>query len=622
MPPQPPPDPVAGTARVPGLDSLRAVAVAAVVGYHLGAPILGGGFLGVTLFFVLSGYLITRLLLTEIEIRGSADLGAFWMRRLRRLLPAAYTVVVVCLAASMIFAPELLTKVRGDGFAALAYASNWWMIFHEVSYFDSFGLPSPLAHLWTLAIEEQFYVVWPVALLALLLLVRKKDAILATVGGAIVVSTTLMAVLYDPTGDPNRSYMGTDTRMAELLIGAFLALALHYAADNESWLTPRVSALLDSRRAWLALASSAGCFVLLAMALSDATAFAFRGGILVAAVASAGMILALQAPTVATYAVRVDRGLLGGVGRRSYSIYLWHYPVLVAFSSAQNIGDYSPSRSALIVIVTLLCAEASYRCVEGPVRRLGFRAVVAKVTAGIRGLPSRWRRPAFVAAMTPALLACLALAGVNAPSPRDHGPTTVVTGSEPVGSDTGRPVPMIARAGDPRHQRPDRPDRPDPTAPLQGRDTVAVGDSLMINLAPSLGDEVPRITINAEVGRQPWTGLDVARSYAQFNRPGGNYILGIGTNGAIDADDLARFCEEHARARVFLITPRVERSWEGTSVDAIASVARRYDNVRVVDFHSAAGGHPDYFTSDGVHLTSDGVRTLVRLILSAATRPV
>jgi len=605
------------TGRIPGLDSLRAVAVAAVVGYHLGAPVLGGGFLGVTLFFVLSGYLITRLLLAEIDTRGTADLAGFWVRRLRRLLPAAYVVVVVCLAGSMLFAPDLLPKVRGDGTAALAYASNWWMIFDDVSYFESFGLPSPLAHLWTLAIEEQFYVVWPLALLALLALVRRRDAILATVGGAIIVSATLMAVLYDPV-DPNRSYMGTDTRMGELLIGAFLALALHLKG-TEGRTPGRVDAVLDSRRAWLALATSSGAFLLLAAALPDTSAFVYRGGILLAAVASAGMILSLQAGSVSRLAVRVDAGPVGALGRRSYSVYLWHYPVLVALSTAQDIGRYSPDRSIAVVVITLLCAEVSYRCIEGPVRRRGLRPTLRAVGATIRRLPRRWRRPAFVFAASPALLACLALAGVNAPAPVDHGPSTVVTGAAPVGSDTGRPVRTATLPAD--RLPPVRRERPDPRAPLVGRRTVAIGDSIMIDIAPVLSSEVPRITINAEVGRQPWTGLDIARSYSQFNRPAGNYILGIGTNGAIDAESLARFCEEHRTARIFLITPRVNRTWESTSVNAITAVARSHPNVRVVDFHSAAAGHPDYFAPDGVHLTSDGNRAMVNLILSAATQP-
>ncbi|MEZ0578029.1 acyltransferase family protein [Nocardioides sp. MH1] len=599
------------TDRVPGLDTLRALGVATVVGYHLGAPHLGGGFLGVTLFFVLSGYLITRLLLAEIDLTGTADLRAFWVRRLRRLLPAAYTVVVVCLAGAMIFAPDLLTKVRGDGFAALGYASNWWMIFHDVSYFDSFGLPSPLAHLWTLAIEEQFYVVWPVVLIAMLLLIRRRDRILATVGAAILASSILMAVLYDPL-DPNRSYMGTDTRMGELLIGAFLALALHLTEDDVARVPDRLAVVLEGRRAWLALACSAGAFALLAMALPDTSALAYRGGILLAALASAGMILSLQATAVSRVAVHVDNGPVGALGRRSYSVYLWHYPVLVALSTAQNIGHFSGGRALAIVLVTLALSEVSYRLVEGPVRRHGLRRVVRTVTSGIRGLPRRWRRPAFVFAVSPALLACLALAGVNTPAPKDHGPTTVVTGSAPVGSDTGRSVPMAAHQHEPKH-------RPDPAAPLIGRDTVAIGDSIMIDIAPLLGSELPHVTINAEVGRQPWTGLDIARSYAQYNRLGGNYILGIGTNGGIDVDSLADFCEDHPWSRIFLITPHVNRTWESTSVDAIEAVARDYPNVRVVDFHHAADGHPGYFAGDGVHLTSDGNRAMVDLILRAAT---
>ncbi|WP_188113462.1 acyltransferase family protein [Nocardioides humilatus] len=600
------------TSRVPGLDSLRALGVATVVGYHLGAPYFGGGFLGVTLFFVLSGYLITRLLLAEIDKTGTADLRGFWIRRLRRLLPAAYTVVIVALAGSMLFAPDLLTKVRGDGFASLIYASNWWMVFHDVSYFDSFGLPSPLAHLWTLAIEEQFYVIWPLALLGMLLLLRKRDRILATVGGAIIVSSTLMAVLYDPL-DANRSYMGTDTRMGELLIGAFLALALHLPEDDVVRVPGPMTVVLEGRRAWLALLTSTGAFALLAMALPDTSAFAYRGGILLAAVASAGMILSLQATAISRLAARVDKGPVGALGRRSYSVYLWHYPVLVAMSTAANIGHYDAGRSLAIVLVTLICAEISYRLVEGPVRRHGLRAVVAMVTGAIRGLPRRWRRPAFVFAVSPALLACLALAGVNTPSPKDHGPTTVVTGSAPVGSDTDRrPVPTAAHQHETKH-------RPKPTAPLRGRDTVAIGDSIMIDIAPLLGEELPHITINAEVGRQPWTGLDIARTYAQYNRWGGNYILGIGTNGGIDAESLADFVEDHPTARIFLITPHVDRTWESTSVEAIKAVADDYSNVRVVDFHNAADGHPGYFAGDGVHLTTDGNRAMVNLILRAAT---
>ena len=601
------------TNHVPGLDSLRALGVAAVVGYHLGVPQLRGGFLGVTLFFVLSGYLITRLLLREIETRGQLDLIGFWRRRIRRLLPAAYTVVVVCLGATMIFGPGLLTKVRGDGLAALGYASNWWMIFHDVSYFESFGLPSPLAHLWTLAIEEQFYVAWPIVLLALLWVVRKRTAILATVGVAVISSAVLMAITYD-AADPNRSYMGTDTRMGELLLGALLALALHLAVDGQVRPPGLVTDLLGSRRVWPALICSAGAWLLLAMSMSDTSAFAYRGGILLAAVASAGMILSLQAGPIAKVAVRVDAGVVGALGRRSYSVYLWHYPVLVALSSAQDFGRFSTGRSVAVLTLTLVCAEISYRCIERPVRRLGFRHTVEKFTAGIRSLPQRWRRPAFVFAVSPLLLACLALGGINTPPPSDHGPSTLTIGAAPVGSDTSRPTPTAAHQHVPRH-------RPDPAAPLVGRDTVAIGDSIMIDIAPLLGSAVPRITINAEVGRQPWTGLDIARSYSQFNRPGGNYILGIGTNGAIDSEALAGFCKEHANARIFLITPRVNRSWESTSVNAIAEVARDYANVRVVNFHDVGAAHPDYFTSDGVHLTSDGTRAMVHLIVSTATRP-
>lgn len=609
--------PVARASRIPGLDSLRALAIVAVVGYHLGAPLFGGGFLGVTLFFVVSGYLITRLLLTEVEDNGTLDLLGFWRRRVRRLLPAAYTVVVVCLGVTMLFGPELLSKVRGDGVAALAYVSNWWMIFHDVSYFDSFGLPSPLAHLWTLAIEEQFYVVWPLLLLGLLALVRRRTAILLIVAGAVVVSAVLMALTYAPV-DPNRAYMGTDTRMGELLLGALLALALHPAGDGRAHQLGRVTAVLESRRAPLALLCSTGAFLLLASSMPETAAFAYHGGILLAAVASAGMILTLQSSSIARRATRMDAGVVGAIGRRSYSIYLWHFPVLVALSSAQDIGRFSFGRSVAVVLITLVCAELSYHFVEQPVRRLGFRRTAARAKRAVLALPRRWRRPALVFAATPLVLAAAALAGVNMPEPEDHGPTTIVTGPAPVGSDTGPPAAPRPAAGHLDRYR-NAPPPPDPNAPLVGRDTVAIGDSLMIDIAPLLSEKVRRITVNAKVGRQPWDGLDVARSYGQFNRPGGNYVLGIGTNGAIDVDDLLDFCQKHSAARVFLITPRVNRSWESTSVSAIRAADRECPNVRVVDFHAAAANRPGFFASDGVHLTSDGTRAMVDLILDAAT---
>ncbi|BBH18602.1 acyltransferase [Nocardioides baekrokdamisoli] len=605
--------------RVAGLDSLRAVAVVAVVAYHLTAPGFGGGFLGVTLFFVISGYLITRLLLNEIGAAGRLDLRSFWIRRVRRLFPALLVLVLLCLTVALLFAPASLHRIRGDALASMTYSSNWWMIFHHISYFDSFALPSPLTHLWTLAIEEQFYLLWPLVLVVLLAVLRRPGRILFFLGLAVVASFAVMAVLYR-AADPNRSYMGTDARMGELLIGAALAVWMHLAPNGS--VTSR-SAAARRVRGWWACAiglGSAGVYAALTITLSDRAAFTYRGGILLAAVSSVGLILALQDGALSRLVGRFDCGVLGAVGRRSYGIYLWHYPILIALSSPLTFGTFYWARSAAVVGLTMVTAEVSYRFVEMPIRRRGFRNTLRGIAARLRGMRTVPRRVVVGATLAMVIVPGVALAGVGVPQV-DHGPITVLMGSHP------GEAPAVTQSATPDHGVSGR-SGAHPSAEssamaqpksMTGPDTVAVGDSLLIDIAGRLQRKVPGISINAEIGRQPWTGLSIADTYTQFNRPGGTYLLGIGTNGAIDPGALTDFVRRHAHALILLVTPRVNRPWESASVRAIWKVSK-FPNVRVVDFHNAAAGHPEYFGPDGVHLTDSGIRAMVALILAAGGR--
>ena len=208
---------------IPALDGLRAFAVLAVIAYHMRMPWAPGGLLGVTVFFVLSGYLITSLLLIEHDESGTIDLPRFWLRRVRRLVPAIVLVVVCTAVLCTLFNHALLTKMRPDVLPSLLFFNNWWQIFHDVSYFEALGAPSPLAHFWSLAIEEQFYLVWPVALLAALKLGARKGTVRNVVLVLAALSALEMALLFDPAADPSRVYYGTDTRAFSLLIGAWLA---------------------------------------------------------------------------------------------------------------------------------------------------------------------------------------------------------------------------------------------------------------------------------------------------------------------------------------------------------------------------------------------------------------
>ncbi|HWB38277.1 MAG TPA: acyltransferase, partial [Rugosimonospora sp.] len=336
----------------PGLDGVRALAVAAVVAYHLGTtggPIhLPGGFLGVDVFFVLSGYLITSLLVAEYRRRGRIGLGGFYLRRARRLLPALY-LLLAAVAVACAWLPAQAHRLRGDIVTALAYATNWWLIFQKTSYFGDGGNPPLLDHLWSLAVEEQFYLLWPLLLIAALWLARGRAwaalavALLGTVG-----STLLMAALYSPWQDASRVYFGTDTRAAALLVGAALALA-------------RVP------RDFFAIGGLVGLVLLVGFVgwVPDRSPALYHGGFLVVAVAAAMLVGAAAHPALPLARV-LGIWPLRFVGLRSYAIYLWHWPVLVLLGPGRLP---EPALTAGRLAVILLLAHVSYHLVELPVRQ-------------------------------------------------------------------------------------------------------------------------------------------------------------------------------------------------------------------------------------------------------------
>ncbi len=359
---------------LPALDGLRAVAVGAVLLYHAGEGWAGGGFLGVDLFLVLSGYLITTLLLLEHEGTGRIDLPAFWARRARRLLPALFLMVAaVAAVAPLVLSRLQFDRLRGDGLATLFYVANWRLIVSGQSYFEQFGEPSPFRHTWSLAIEEQWYLLWPLVLGALLLLWRRRPAVVVGVvlAGA-AASAVLMAALSGPGEDLSRAYYGTDTRAESLLVGAALALVLR--------LRPAGGPLLQAA----GVVGGVVCLALLGT-VDDFDLWMYSGGFLLLAASTAAVVAAAVAPDGGPVAWALSRPPLPAIGRISYGLYLWHWPVYLVLTGGR-LGISGPLLVVVRLAATVAVSLASYFLVELPVRRgalHGGRARWAVATAAV-----------------------------------------------------------------------------------------------------------------------------------------------------------------------------------------------------------------------------------------------
>lgn len=404
------------TGRIPyqrGLDGLRSLAVLAVVLYHSGWQWAVGGYLGVEVFFVISGYLITTMLYTEWRNQGSVRLGQFWLGRARRLLPALVLLLLGTLAYAVLMMPHEVARLRSDALAATAYASNWYMVLARQSYFETVGRPSLLRHLWSLAVEEQYYIVWPIAFALLMRLGKRRLTVAVTILAAIG-SSVLMAMLYWPGLDPSRVYYGTDTRAAGLLIGSALALLLVPRAAGGDQRPPR-SLWLDGGAA-VALLALVACLAL----LDDGLAYLYQGGFAVVALLTAATIAGAVHPRARLLPATLGWRPFRWLASRSYGVYLWHWPVFVATRPHVDVPLDGVPLLLLRLGITLVCAELSYRLVEMPVRSGALARSWRRMLAGggWRGLGERF---AWVSAVASASV-CLAMLGVSVGSAQPPAP--------------------------------------------------------------------------------------------------------------------------------------------------------------------------------------------------------
>ncbi|AEB06255.1 peptidoglycan-N-acetylmuramate O-acetyltransferase [Coriobacterium glomerans PW2] len=611
---------------IPALDGIRTLAVLAVILYHLNLPWAQGGMLGVTVFFVLSGYLITRLLLSEYAGTGQIDLPRFWLRRIRRLVPAIATVIVVTIALCTAFNHVMLTKMRPDILPSLLFFNNWWQIAHNISYFNALGDPSPLTHFWSLAIEEQFYLVWPPLLLIMLRLGVSRRIIRRMVLCLSLVSAVAMIALYNPSVDPSRVYYGTDTRAFSLLLGAWLAFlpetemrftgllrALHLIrkrGDGRSaHEAPRVRTQATRRDGMLdlmGLASLAGLAFMLAYT-NGYTAFQYRGGTLLCSVLAVALIAACAQPKSLLGAC-LSLSPLVWIGKRSYGIYLWHFPLLVLMNPSSSIEAAPWWLMVAQVCVVIAAAQISYRLIETPFRIGAFGSLVRELRCGALSLPE-WghaHAPMLAAAGLTLLVAVGGVAFVpNTSALSDEGAAALDAPAEADGA------PPPEAANNPSGGAAEDADG----FPVGAYDVLMIGDSVSLRCVPQFQQRFPHGHIDAAKNRRFEVGTTQYESYVAQKLAGKIAVFALGTNGLVSDEQIDALMSDVGKDRVVVfVNTRSRQPWVAPTNEAISKARERYPNVRVIDWFGYSAGKGDLFDGDGTHLSEAGAKAYVDLV--------
>ena len=608
----------------------------AVMGFHEGASELSGGFLGVDVFFVLSGFLITDLLATQYDRAGRLNLKDFWSRRARRLLPALALMLIVVTAAATVIEPGQGASLRQSLLAAVTYTSNWYQILHHVSYFATLGLftaPPPLDHLWSLAIEEQFYLIWPVLLWLIILRLNGRRARVTATLILAALSALAMALEYSP-GDPSLVYYGTDTHASALLIGAALALAFPLAT---------VMSLPAAQVRRLDAAGVVG-LVLLAWAAghfsgNDRAVYPF--GLILAAVGAAGLVAAAAGTGV--IAAMTSLSPLRWLGIRSYGIYLWHWPVIALAGAITGPVSTSPWMWLIEAGVSIALACASWEFVERPILRDGFLATCSRWRAALDEAlrPVGARRRVGPVAVAAATLIAVAVAGYGvARPPGPAAPSGLLqqvaegqrisaasqasagasTGASSGG--TGPGATSASPSGSPAAASPApasacRTAAAKP-AKVSGRQVTAIGDSVMVASAAALDATLPGIYINAEVGRAMVNGLAAIQGLAARHELRRYVVVGLGTNGPVSAAQIRQLRHLTGPNRdLILVNTFGPMPWESSVNTVLDAAGRHTAHVSLADWHAAIAGHTSLLWPDRIHPQSAGAKVYARIVLAA-----
>lgn len=603
--------------QVKGLDGLRGLAVIAVVLYHFFGDALPGGYLGVDMFFVLSGFLITSLLVREYRSSGTISLKDFWVRRFRRILPAAVAVLVFCTAIVAWVGGDLAVGLRQQFFGTLFFVNNWTQITTSQSYFADNEI-QVFAHYWSLAVEEQFYLIWPLLMLGIFRISSRQPRRLPVVVASVLglASFAAMWFIFTPGEDPTRVYYGTDTHAFGLLTGAVLSLLMTSTKSDpnaDSWAT---TGKVETRAAGIIGFLALIGYVAQLFLMPDDAEFTYRGGLFLTSILGALMVWGViheYGPMTPLFRTKVMRWF----GQRSFSLYLWHWPVIMIlqalFHGNQNAED-SWILGLIAIPISLILSEISYQFIENPFRRGGYKKTWKNYWASRPSFSEI--KDGFGKAMWPVvpLLVVASLVGVvygvvnssdkteleqqldqlqqqnesnNPPPPEASAPSTASTEDDKDGA----------------KEKDDAKTRPIP----KGTDITAIGDSVMLAASDALSQRFPGIYIDAQESRHYTVGIQVLQQMKDAGTLRDTVFLGFGTNGAAQPNQISQAMDIIGKDHtVVMVVPYGDREWMAQSQQDVIDAAKEYDNAYIADWCGYAENNPDMLYSDGVHPLPEG----------------
>ncbi|MEY4291536.1 MAG: hypothetical protein RL130_1478 [Actinomycetota bacterium] len=568
---------------IPAIDGLRALAVIAVMFYHLGFSWIPGGFLGVDLFFVISGYVITRLLLDSIAQSGGLDLRGFYLARMRRLFPALLFMLTTTTIAIGIWAPDTIRRLLIDAPFSLTGTMNWWLVAREQDYFESIGRPSLLQHTWSLAVEAQFYLVWPLILYFILRKFGKKHIPFAAllIAGASGAALLLVSISLDAanTSKVSHIYFGTDTHSIGLFLGAALAV---------SWIPQNFK--LDVTRKAQNFIDGIGFFgfigILCAFLFIDASNPAmYKVAFPLAGIFGAAIIMSIVHPASRFAPILQNKALLW-IGERSYAIYLWHWVIFQVTRPTVDLAGQTWALYSLRILIVFALADISLRFVELPIRR----GVIQYWIKGrkYRTKHQRNRQTYALSLATVVVIVLASFVSVRAISIANQAQSALEK------SLTVNESKVQSNLSD---------------------GLWVTGDSVILGIRSVLEKNQPITLVNARIGRQAPELLDVVLQDQPLVSQS-PVIFNLGNNGLLSRADVEAIFEAlKNQPQIIVVNTAVPRPWRDSNNQLIQEVAGRYPQASLIDWNAISEGHPEYFAPDGVHLVPAGVNAYVGAIL-------